>query len=396
MELPIVQIIPKVQHYDWGDESFIPSLLGRTGDGRPWAELWFGTHPGAESTLPEGIPLGDHLREHALEYLGPDVMVRYGKDLPFLLKVLSIARPFSLQVHPSSVQAQRGYAQEASGHAGTERGTWNYKDDRQKAEILYALTPVTALSGFLKPAEIKKHLTQYAPVACTELFPLLGSAESEETQLEHLFTRLCTLDDSARGSLLAEVQAHLGNTEASVMNSLLGQLLSEFPDDPAALAPLFLNTIRLEPGEALYIEPRILHTFVKGHGIELMSNSDNVLRAGLTRKKMDIPEVLGMISYRVQEPVRCPHVSDELGRTTILAPAEEFLLSLFRRGSTSVNARNSVEMLLCTEGSAHLRCKHADLQVAKGQCVLIGASVEGYHVETGGTLFSITVPAGKR
>lgn len=396
---PVIPIIPNVQHYQWGDDNFIPSLLGLERDGRPWAELWFGTHPGGESKLPDGIPLGDFLDDHAPELLGHCIVSRYGKDLPFLLKVLSIEHPFSLQVHPSAEQARDGYAKEVSRHVDTERGMWNYKDDRQKAEVFYALNPVTALCGFLAPRRIREHLMEFAPFSLGMLFPFLSedSGASEETQLQRFFTRLCALETTEREDLLSEVRGRLALSAESAdrpsLGGMLHRLLARFPDDPAALAPLFLNTMYLEPGEALYVEPRVLHTYLHGQGIELMSNSDNVLRAGLTEKMIDLPEVMRTVSFRVQEPVRCPKMVDATGCATILAPAEDFLLRSYAEGSYVMQDRSSVELLFCPEGSAMVICENSEFTIAKGPCVLIGSFVKSYRVRVEGTLFSVTVPA---
>ncbi|MDD3822574.1 MAG: mannose-6-phosphate isomerase, class I [Sphaerochaetaceae bacterium] len=397
--LRLVPIVPKVQHYPWGDDRFIPSLLRKQQDGRPWAELWFGTHPGGESTLPDGGLLGDFLRSHVAEFLGEPLVKRYGRDIPFLLKVLAIAKPLSLQVHPSASQAQAGYAAELPVHVDLPRELWNYKDDKQKAEVLYALTPVTAMCGFLPVDRIRENLKRVVPSQLPLLFPFLTeeSGEADEVLLQKFFTTLYTLEDEKRSVLLDELRQHLkaeGEDYGQWLSpeDIARRCLVDYPGDPGVLAPFFLHVLHLNSGEAIFLEPRTLHAYVKGHGIELMTNSDNVLRGGLTTKKVDVPELIKTLSFRVHQPSLCPQVRDVDNRINILAPTDDFILGVFDQGSTFVNRRNSIEFLFCTEGSARIVCEAVEHEMHGGQCVVLGYGAGPYRVTVQGTLFSASVP----
>lgn len=245
-----------VQHYAWGDPEFIPSLLGLEPDGRPWAELWLGTHHNGPTALDDGTPLSD--------VTGP---------LPYLLKVLAAGEPLSLQTHPNAEQARDGFA----------RGI--YPDDQPKPELLCALTPFEALCG-IRPVE-----------ATLALFDELGCAD------DHLAR---TLAADGPGSALAGLCRRdidpTGVVEACTASTRpeaawVRRLDAMYPGDSAVAVTLLLNHVVLEPGQALRLDAGNVHAYLHGAGIELMGASDNVVRAGLTVKPVDVDELL-----RVADP----------------------------------------------------------------------------------------------
>ncbi len=250
--LPIEGI---VQHYPWGDSTFIPDLLGVTADGRPWAELWLGTHPGGPSTMPDGSPLSSITGE-----------------LPYLLKVLAAAHPLSLQLHPNDAQARDGFL----------RGV--YADDRAKPELLCALTPFDALCG-VRP--IAATLTLLGALGAEGLATTLRNDGIAST-IEGLYRR--TIDP--RPTVVA--CAHSDRAEARLVTSLSKQ----YPNDPSVVVTLLLNRVTLRPGEALHLTAGNLHAYLSGAGIELMGASDNVVRGGLTAKPVDVDEFLRILDPR--------------------------------------------------------------------------------------------------
>lgn len=249
-----------MRHYPWGDPDFIPTLLGVEPDGRPWAELWLGTHPGAPS------------------HIGDRPLADWTGTLPYLLKVLAASRPLSLQVHPTEEQAVDGYA----------RGV--YVDDRPKPELLCALTPFDALCGI-------------RPLAATdELLRRIGAAG--------LADRLA--GDGVHATIEAVMRGHvdLAPTIAACAAAtgpeaeLVVDLETRYPGDPAVVITLLLNRVTLAPGEALHLTAGNLHAYVRGAGIELMSASDNVVRGGLTDKPVDVDELLRIVDPTpLAEPV---------------------------------------------------------------------------------------------
>ena len=248
-----------VQHYAWGDTAFLPQLLGQQPDGRPWAELWLGTHPNGPTTLHDGSPLADLTGE-----------------LPYLLKALAAAEPLSLQTHPDAAQAKDGFA----------RGV--YADANPKPELLCALTPFEALCGV-------------RPVAATlELFNELGidelarilAADGPGGALEALY----------RGRLDPRPAIDACTRSERPEAEWVRRLAARHASEPSIAATLLLNYVVLSPGEALRLDARNLHAYLHGAGIELMGASDNIARGGLTDKPVDVDELL-----RIVDPTPLDH-----------------------------------------------------------------------------------------
>jgi mannose-6-phosphate isomerase len=241
-----------VQHYAWGDPAFIPALLGVEPDGEPWAELWISTHPNGPATLDDGRPLRDVVGE-----------------LPYLLKVLAAAEPLSLQAHPDADQARDGYA----------RGV--YTDPNPKPELLCALTEFDALCG-IRPVDATAELLDEIGAHC--LADVLAS-DGPRGVLTALYAG--TIEPRP----VVEACATSSRTEAAWVR----RLAERYPDDPSVVATLLLNLVRLEPGEAIRLGPGNLHAYLRGAAIELMGPSDNVVRAGLTSKPVDVDELMRIV-----------------------------------------------------------------------------------------------------
>lgn len=234
-----------VQHYDWGDPAFIPGLLGLEPDGRPWAELWLGTHPNGPSALDDGTPLAG-------------VTGR----LPYLLKVLACVRPLSLQTHPDATQARAGF----------ERGTFG--DPEPKPELLCALTPFQALCG-VRP--VAATLALLGELGVDELARVVAD-HGPGAALQGVYRR--TIDTTP----IVEACSSSSRPEAEWVQ----RLADRYPGEPSVAATLLLNLITLEPGEAIRLDAGNLHAYLHGAGIELMGASDNVVRGGLTTKPVDV------------------------------------------------------------------------------------------------------------
>ncbi len=249
-----------VQHYAWGDRTFIPELLHTTADGTPWAELWLGTHPNGPATVGDR-PLAESTGE-----------------LPYLLKVLAAAEPLSLQVHPTRKQARDGHA----------RGV--YPDDRAKPELLCALTRFDALCG-VRP--VGATLTLLGALGAEPLAAAIR-ADGVGGVIEALYRGRF----DPRPTVVA--CAHSQRPEAE----LVTRLAARYPDDPSVVVTLLLNRVVLQPGEAIHLTAGNLHAYLGGAGIELMSASDNVVRGGLTQKPVDVDELLRIVDTTpLVEPV---------------------------------------------------------------------------------------------
>lgn len=247
-----IPVVGVVQHYAWGDPTFIPEFIGVTADGRPWAELWLGTHPVGPTTLADGTALSDRTGE-----------------LPYLLKVLAAVKPLSLQVHPTAAQARDGFA----------RGI--YPDDRAKPELLVALTDFDALCG-IRP--IAPSLTL---LGALDAAPLARTLRNDGIA--------ATIEGLYRGRIDPQPTivacARSDRAEARLVTKLAGR----YPDDPSVVVTLLLNRVTLRPGEALHLTAGNLHAYLSGAGIELMGASDNVVRGGMTEKHVDVDELLRIL-----------------------------------------------------------------------------------------------------
>ncbi len=412
--MDIVKIKPTIQNYAWGNRTFIPALLGIPSTQEPCAELWFGTHKGGESTLSDSPStlLGDYLFANATSFYGEAHISRFGKDLPLLLKVLAIEKPLSIQCHPNREQAQKGYTAELLLHETLKRDQWNYKDPEQKAEVLYALTPVTALCGFRPLADLVRYLQDLVPYQYPLVFPFLvldapkAIEEKDEGLQNHLlerfFSTLYRLDASSLRAMIEELTDSLAQKNYDRETNCGSFLtpygitmasLDEYPHDPGLFAPFFLNVVHLLPNEAIFLEPGTLHAYVRGDGIELMSNSDNVLRGGLTHKKVDVQELLAILSIRPLQPAKCPQVRDSYNRLDILTPTEEFMLSCLTNGSYYIRERKSIELLFCVEGNATIGYEGKQMLIEAGECCVVPSSVASYRATVEGRVFCAGVPA---
>ena len=205
--MEIKKIKGVIKEYDWGSTDFLPSLFGYEANGRPQAEAWFGTHPSGEAVLEDGTLLSDYIKKDPERYLGRITIERLGDRLPMLLKVLAIKTPLSIQCHPDRAQAKDGFAREASlREAGVPAKDRNYQDDNQKAEVLYALTPVTAMCGFRSWEDINYNLKRLIPVSYESYF------ESSK-DISDLFYRLYTLDKKILTAVVEEYKANLAILE---------------------------------------------------------------------------------------------------------------------------------------------------------------------------------------
>jgi len=228
--IKIYKLNNQIKHYEWGSQKILPGFLGvENREGRPYAEMWMGTHNAA----PSQITIDGTLKK----------LNEISGELSFLFKLLAVEKPLSIQAHPDKTCAQEGFLRENKKGLSMDDPTRNYKDSNPKNEVLCALTPFTLLAGFRKPEEI---LASY------------GAASASQAEL-------------------------------------IKKMESIYPEDPGVYSPLYLNLLTLQPGEAVFLPAGTVHSYISGFGIELMNNSDNVLRAGLTSKHMDTEELSRII-----------------------------------------------------------------------------------------------------
>ena len=275
-----------IQPYAWGSRTAIAGILGRPGTSAiPQAEMWMGAHPKAPSQVRTGDgwqPLDRLIKRYPDAILGRGAADRFGTRLPFLFKVLAAAQPLSIQAHPSRLQAEEGFARENRAGIRLDDPQRNYRDDHHKPELICALTEFWALCGFRPRQELLARLRQVCPEG---LAALLGDLEQNgrPADIRSIFTRLMTLGEKRRRALVDEVLVRAGRRQDEEdLWRWIARLGRRYPGDIGVLAPVLLNLVRLRPAEALFLPSGHLHAYLQGTGIELMANSDNVLRGGLT------------------------------------------------------------------------------------------------------------------
>ena len=376
-----------VRPYAWGSRTAIAELLGReVPSPHPEAELWMGAHP----NQPSWVLDSDGTEESLLAVLeadpegqlGAEVAKRWGNRLPFLLKVLAADESLSLQAHPSAAQAVEGYEREEQAGIPRDAAYRNYPDPMAKPELICALTEFHALAGF---AAAERTITLLKELNVPELlnYVALLSESPNADGVRALFTTLITLPQQTLDHLfprlldacVAHVKEH-GQFELECRTVL--ELGEAYPGDPGVLASLLLNRIVLRPGEALYFPAGNPHAYLRGTGVEILANSDNVLRCGMTPKHVDVPELLRVLDFSGAEmPIRQGESAD--GQVFVYpTPAAEFELSRIEWQDTV----NSIELtqrgpriLLCTKGSVLVAGEDGvKLRLAKGQSAWLPAS----------------------
>lgn len=392
--MAVVRLHGVVKEYDWGRKDTIPSLLGVEADGKPKAEYWMGTHPSGPARLDDGSLFSEVLAEDPEGWFGGEHIARFGAKLPLLYKVLAISKPLSIQCHPTTAQAEAGWAKEAPLRAkDPDRSHWDYQDPNRKAEVLYALSPVTAMCGFRPFDDIARDLRTLVPHAWASFLHPEGSGDRA---LAALFRRLYLLDRADLASCTAELVASLRAQDGPLADGpfltprgIVLEAAESYPVDPGLFCPYLLHVLHLEPGQAVFLKPDTLHAYTRGVGLELMSASDNVLRGGLTHKKVDVPELLSLLSITGGEQALCGQRKLADGRIRILTPTEEFALYRFPEGSHRV-VQPAIELFFQTEGSSELSTATERIHIAKGECWAKSADAGAYDVQVAGNLFSAT------
>lgn len=369
--------------------------MGKKADGQPWAELWMGDHPKAPSRVldAEGQESGDLAELIAADpdaALGEKHRKRFGPRLPFLFKLLSAAQPLSIQAHPNKQQAEEGFEREQSEGIDIGAAGRNYRDQNHKPEIIAALTPFTAMCGFRSPRKIAGYFHGSG----------LTVTEALEGGLQHFFHALLHMDDEERRLFVAYVRrwardAETGSREERLQGRLIRRFLELYPDDPAVAAPLYLHTISLEPGEALYQPAGMLHAYVEGTGIELMANSDNVLRGGLTPKHIDKRELERVLCFRDADPRILRPSKSPGGMLDYPTPIDEFLLSRFDGGHAELSG-GAPRILLCLGGRAQVQCDSdgGGLAISQGESLFIPAFCSA-ELDGEASIYCASLPGGR-
>lgn len=378
-----------IRPYAWGSTTAIAELIGVEPTGEPQAEMWMGAHPGAPSRTGRG-PLDEVIDEDPGRELGRAAVARFGPRLPFLLKLLAAGAPLSLQVHPDLEQAREGYEDEESRGVPIDAPNRNYKDANHKPELICALTEFDGLCGFRDPVAAADLLAGLGVDSLKPYVDLLH-AKPEEGALREVLTAVLTADPEEMAATVADATAaaeRLGGAYAPYAG-----LAHHYPGDPGVIAAMLLNHVRLQPGEALFLGAGVPHAYLDGLGVEIMANSDNVLRCGLTPKHVDVPELLRIVRFEATDPAVLRPEASPTGEEVYDTPIDEFRLSRFvlPEGAAASHDLTAAtpQILLCVAGS--VRVGDAG-ELTPGQSVFVPAE-EKAEVSGVGTLFRATVVA---
>ncbi|MET7832158.1 mannose-6-phosphate isomerase, class I [Micromonospora sediminicola] len=363
----------RIRDYAWGSRTAIAALQGRPvpSDG-PEAELWLGAHPGAPATVDrDGRPvsLTELLVAEPGHWLGERLVGRFGTRLPFLLKVLAADAPLSLQAHPDAEQARAGHAADV--------GRVNYVDPYHKPELLVALSEFDALCGFRDPAESAAAIAAFGVPA---LEPVVAALRTGPAGLREAVRALLSWPDAERAGLVAAVSAAAaGSTSPDA--ALVRALAVGYPADPGVVVALLLHHVRLAPGQAIWMPAGNLHAYLRGTGVEIMAASDNVLRGGLTPKRVDVDELVRVLRFEVlADPVVRPEPVAP-GVLTWPVPVEDFALHRVEVAAGSPGVR------LTLPGPRVVLCRSGKLTVDDGVGVVtLGAGQAAVGTAAGGPL----------
>ena len=390
-----------IQNYAWGSRYAISTLLGAACPSqKPEAELWMGAHPQAPSlVLPTRESLTDWIERDPQRTLGASNLEKFGPRLPFLLKVLAAETPLSLQAHPTLEQARAGFDAEQASGVPLDSARRNYKDRSHKPELLCALTPFAALCGFRR---IEDTLALFRTLDASHgstrggvSYLLEGLAQlPTPAGLSQLFATLLGLSAERRAELARETL-----DRCTLLAAVDGPFQHEFswavrigvlyPGDIGIVSALLLNLVQLTPGEAIYLPAGNLHAYLQGVGVEIMANSDNVLRGGLTPKHVAPAELLHVLQFQAG-PVGILQGEAQDSARVYRTPAAEFELQSFQLAPgehPSVVERRGPEILFCQRGNVSVACAGAELALGQGQAAFISASEPEYTMRGEGTLF---------
>lgn len=388
-----------VQHYSWGGHQFIPAITGQSNEkGQPFAEYWMGAHPNHPSLIYRGeqpLPLDRFIAEDPERTLGADTVRTFG-GLPFLFKVLDVRQMLSIQVHPGKDAARQAYAAENAAGIPLTAPHRNYKDENHKPELMVALSEFWLLHGF-KPAQTLKEVLRSVPHLAF-LIPIF-----EQGGYEALYRTVMDLPQEEVNRLLQPIADRIlplyrnGELPKSSEDFWVARAVETFCKngnlDRGIFSIYFFNLVHLKEGEGIFQAEGLPHAYLEGQNMELMANSDNVLRAGLTDKHIDVPELMKHTQFTETIP-QILGAEATGGETRFAGSATEFELYRYElTGEQPALAAHSAEILFVLKGAAGVACGEEKLDLKAGQAAFVraGASYQLSAAEPA-TVFRAAVP----
>ncbi len=397
-----------IQKYDWGTIDAIPKLLGKKNLlNEPWAELWLGAHPKAPSVAVD-IQTGTKTALDKLiatkpeAFLGKETAHNFDNSLPFLLKVLSAEKALSLQLHPSKLKAEKGYAREEFLGIPMDAAERNYKDSNHKPETVVALTRFEALCGFRPIDEIVNTIKLLMPKDWRQVAGRLADNPGK-LELTVLFYTLITMQEIKKKLSFNYVKMRCRqimdtaskNDKEYEIFAMISKLLESYPEDVGIFAPIALNLFKLKPWEAINLHSGQPHAYLKGTAVEIMANSDNVLRAGLTSKHKDASEFIASLSFESMNSKALQAEKNSDGFFVYPHEHSEYRISRMELDGQAENLHrtNSPEILLCLKGKLLLTSSSGqETAITKGKAVFITADERAYSINGKATIVRADVP----
>ncbi|MFG6652911.1 mannose-6-phosphate isomerase [Scandinavium sp. M-37] len=370
------KLINSVQNYAWGSHTALTDLYGIANpDNLPMAELWMGAHPKSSSKITDASgqvrSLRDVIDADKATLLGREVADRFG-ELPFLFKVLCADNPLSIQVHPNKKASEEGFAKENAAGIPLDAAERNYKDPNHKPELVFALTPFLAMNAFREFSDIVS-LLQPVSGAHTSIAHFLQEPNAE--RLSQLFASLLNMQGDEKSRALGVLKAALNSQQGEPWETI--RFIAQFyPDDSGLFSPLLLNVVKLNPGEAMFLFAETPHAYLQGTALEVMANSDNVLRAGLTPKYIDIPELVANVKFTPKPAAELLTQPSQHGaELDFPIPVDDFAFSLHDLSTQGADvAQQSAAILFCLEGEAVLQKGEQQLVLKPGESAFVSAN----------------------
>ncbi len=382
----LYEIIPGIQNYTWGGTEYIPSLLDiENMEKKPYAELWIGTHPVAPAKVVvdgHSLLLHDFIKNNRKTLLGSASIERFGTTLPYLFKVLDAQKMLSIQVHPSKQQAAEGFERENRANIPLTAKNRNYKDNNHKPEIHVALTEFWMLHGFRPLEEIDFWLDK-----TTEFNALLKTWDKGNLSL--LYETIMTMPQDQIDSILQPLverlmpayrsqqldkdEPHFWAARAADLFPLPGNHL-----DRGIFSIYLFNLLHLRPGQGTFQAAGVPHAYLQGTNVELMANSDNVLRGGLTPKHIDVKELLKIVKIDPTRPQILEGEKTNDHETLYPTPVKDFKLSrlLLKTGDNYISQnQHGLECLVLTEGSIRAKDDYQEMSLNRGKVFMAPANV---------------------
>lgn len=363
----IYRLTNTIQNYVWGSKTALHDLFNiKNPDHLPQAEMWMGAHPKASSVLENGMSLRELIAQDEQTHLGKETATKYG-ELPFLFKVLCAEQALSIQVHPSLENAKKGFDKENQQGIALDAFNRNFKDPNHKPELIYALTPFIAMNGF-RPFSESAHM--FRPFSTLDPVIEHFVTTPNANTLAQMFAMILKLNDVAsdapeyaqKVTLLNRLKTYAteqSNTKTDQFWEIFKQVEHTYPNDMGLFSLLILNVITLVPGEAMFLAAQTPHAYIQGTGLEVMANSDNVLRAGLTSKYIDIETLFSNLAFN-EMPLKSLKLTSQLNNQSysienFIVPVNDFTFSIITLKQSQLKySVDSPLIIFCIEGEIQL------------------------------------------